>query len=73
MMQLMNEIDGIKEERDAFTGELAQNSAAIGVRVSGKAYAGCLVNINNAKYLLDKDVNKVWFREKEQAIVQLLS
>lgn len=73
MMQLMNEMDEIKEERDAFTNEVAKNSASIGVRVSGKAYAGCLVNINNAKYLLDRDVNKVWFREKEQAIVQLLS
>ncbi|MBQ9200542.1 MAG: DUF342 domain-containing protein [Lachnospiraceae bacterium] len=73
MLQLMNEIEAIKEERDAFTNELAKNSASIGIRVAGRAYAGCLININNAKYLLDKDVNKVWFREKEQAIVQLLS
>ncbi|MBO6115227.1 MAG: DUF342 domain-containing protein [Lachnospiraceae bacterium] len=73
MMQLMNEIEEIKKERDAFTGELAKNSAGIGVRVSGKAYSGCLININNAKFLLDKDINRVWFREKDQAIVQLLS
>ncbi len=73
MHQLMNEMDDLKKEKDTFTTELYRNSNAIGIRVSGRAYAGCLVVINNAKLLLDKDVNRIWFREKNQNIVELLN
>ena len=71
--QLIGEVDAIREERDAFTRELSKNATVIGLRVSGRAYAGCLININNAKVLLDKDVNRVWFREKNQQVVELLN
>ena len=71
--QLMGEVDAIKAEKDAFTKELSKNATVIGLRVSGRAYAGCLITVNNAKVLLDKDVNRVWFREKNQQIVELLN
>lgn len=71
--QLTNEMEEVRAERDAFTQEVAQNATSIGVRVTGKAYAGCLVGINNAKLLLNKDESMVWFREKEGGIIQLLN
>lgn len=71
--QLNNEIESVRAERDAFTQDVAQNATSIGVRVTGKAYSGCLVAINNAKLLLNKDESRVWFREKEGSIMQLLN
>ena len=72
IIQLAEQVAQVKEERDAFVAELGQKSAGIGVRVSNKAYSGCLITINKAKLLLASDYEHVFFREHNEVVTPFL-
>ena len=71
ILQLLNELEEIKKSREEFTDELAEKAPMIGLNVSRKAYAGCLISINKAKILLDHDMGAVTFKEVNDKIVPI--